>query len=79
MNQACHIFLVPSWSSSTPLYPFIVLRARERVPTPCPFVVFNLGLTFESRKELGVRHQGCQGISLFPRTTHDTCHFCVGL
>jgi hypothetical protein len=38
-----------------PLYPSIVLRAKERAPTPCPSVVFNLGLTFESRKELGVR------------------------
>jgi hypothetical protein len=55
VNKACHIFLVPSRSSSTPLYPSIVLRARERAPTPCPFAVFSLGLTFESRKELGVR------------------------
>jgi hypothetical protein len=39
-----------------PLYPSIVLQARERAPTPCPSIVFNLGLTFESRKELGVRH-----------------------
>jgi hypothetical protein len=39
-----------------PLYPSIVLRARERAPTPCSSVVFNLGLTFESVKELGARH-----------------------
>jgi hypothetical protein len=38
-----------------PLYPSIVLRAKERAPTPCPSVVFSLGLTFESLKELGVR------------------------
>jgi hypothetical protein len=54
VSEACHFFLVPSWSSSMPLYPSIVLRARERAPTPCPSVVFNLGLTFESLKELGV-------------------------
>jgi hypothetical protein len=23
------------------------------------------------------KNQGCQGKSLFPRTTHDICHFCV--
>jgi hypothetical protein len=51
--EACHFVLVPSRSSSTPLYPFIVLRARERAPTPCSSVIFNLGLTFESLKELG--------------------------
>jgi hypothetical protein len=28
------LFLVPSRSSSTPLYPFKVLRARERAPSP---------------------------------------------
>jgi hypothetical protein len=30
VGKACQIFLVPSRSSSTPLYPFKVLRARER-------------------------------------------------
>jgi hypothetical protein len=35
VNEACHFFLIPSWSSSTPLYPSIVLRARERASTPC--------------------------------------------
>jgi hypothetical protein len=59
VNKACHFFLVPSRSSSTPLYPSIVLWAREHAPTPCPFAVFSLGLTFESRKELGVRHLWC--------------------
>jgi hypothetical protein len=56
VSEACHFFLVPSQSSSTPLYPSIVLRAKERVPTPCSSVVFSLGLTFESLKELGVCH-----------------------
>jgi hypothetical protein len=66
VNKACHIFLVPSRSSSMPFYPSIMLRARERALTPCPFVVFCLGLTFESRKELGVRH------ILLPRTNINT-------
>ncbi len=56
VNKACHFFLVPSRNSSTPPYPSIVLRARERAPTLCPSAVFSLGFTFESRKELGVRH-----------------------
>jgi hypothetical protein len=56
MSEACHLFLVPSRSSSTPLYPSIMLRAKERGLTPHPSVVFNLGLTFEPLKELGVRH-----------------------
>ncbi len=34
VNKVCHFFLVPSRSSSTPLYPSIVLRARERAPIP---------------------------------------------
>jgi len=56
VNKACQIFLIPSWSFSTPLYPFKVLQARERAPTFCSFVVFHLRLTLESFKELGVRH-----------------------
>jgi hypothetical protein len=55
VSEAFHFFLVPSQNSSTPLYPSIVLRAKERAPTPCPSVVFNLGFTFEPLKELGVR------------------------
>jgi hypothetical protein len=54
--EACHFFLVPSRSSSTPFYPSKVLRARERAPTPCSFDIFSLGLTFESLKELGACH-----------------------
>jgi hypothetical protein len=64
VNKACHFFLVPSLSSSTAFYPFIVLRAKERAPTLCPSIVFSLGLTFESRKELGVRHIGCNILPL---------------
>jgi hypothetical protein len=54
--EACQFFLVPSQSSSMPLYPSIVLRAKECALTPCPSVVFSLGFTFESLKELGTRH-----------------------
>jgi hypothetical protein len=54
--EACQFFLVPSWSSYTPLYSSIVLRAKERASTPCCFHVFSLGLTFESLKESGMRH-----------------------
>jgi hypothetical protein len=73
VNKACHFFLVPSRSSSTPFYPSIVLWAKEHAPTPCPSVVFNLGLTFESRKELGVCQHGgqkCYHIVVFSRGVH---------
>jgi hypothetical protein len=56
VSEAFQLFLVPSRSSNTPLYPSIMLRAKEHAPTPLPSVVFSLGLTFESFKELGV-HQ----------------------
>jgi hypothetical protein len=56
VSEACHFFLIPFQSSSTPLYPFVVLRARERAPTPWSSTIFSLGFTFESLKELGV-HQ----------------------
>ncbi len=54
--KACQFFLVPSHSSSTPLYPFKLLWAMECVPTPSFSIVFSLGLTFESFKELGAHH-----------------------
>ncbi len=54
--EACHFFLIPSWSSNTPFYPFIVLRARERALTPCSFIVFSLGLPLKSLKELRTHH-----------------------
>ncbi len=57
--EACQFFLVPSWSSSTLLYPSKMLQARERASTPCSSNVFCLGLTFESFKELGARHIIC--------------------
>ncbi len=54
--KACHFFLVPSRSSSTALYPSKVLRAKELAPTSCSSVVFCLGYTFRSLKELGACH-----------------------
>jgi hypothetical protein len=54
VSEACQFFLVPSQSSSMPLYPSKMLRAKERASTPCSFVVFCLGFTFETLKELGV-------------------------
>jgi hypothetical protein len=56
VSKACHFFLVSSRSSSTPLYPSIVLQAREHASIPCSSVVFSLGLTFETLKELKMRH-----------------------
>jgi hypothetical protein len=58
-KTCCQFFLVPSWNSNTPFYPSKVLRARECAPTPCSSVVFYLGLTFESLKELGACHLLC--------------------
>jgi hypothetical protein len=54
--EACQFFLIPSQSSSTPLYPSKVLRAREHAPTP-RFPMFSacMGFTFESLKELAAR------------------------
>ncbi len=56
VSEACQFFLVPSRSSSMPLYPSKMLRAWERAQIPCSSIVFCLGLTFESLKELGA-HQ----------------------
>jgi hypothetical protein len=52
-SEAFQFLLVPSRSSGTPLYPSKVLWARERAPTPYSSVIFYLGFTFESLKELG--------------------------
>jgi hypothetical protein len=54
--EACQFFLVPSRSSSTPLYLSKVLWTKERAPTAYSSIVFYLGPTFESLKELGMRH-----------------------
>jgi len=55
VSEACQFLLVPSRSSSTPLYPSKVLRAKELASAPCFSIVFCLKLTFESLKELKVR------------------------
>jgi hypothetical protein len=39
-----------------PLYPSKVLQAKERALIPCLSIVFCLGLTFGSLKELGACH-----------------------
>jgi len=56
VSEACQLFLVPSQSSSTPLYPSKCYELRN-VPYSSFFRYFLLGLTFESFKELGVRHR----------------------
>jgi hypothetical protein len=56
VSEACQFFLVPSQSSSMPFDPSKVLRARERASISYSSVVFCLGLTFESFKELGPHH-----------------------
>jgi len=55
VTKACQLFLVPSQSSSTPLYPSKCYELGN-VPDSFFFRCFLLGLTFESFKELGVRH-----------------------
>jgi hypothetical protein len=57
VSEACEFFLVPSRSSNTPLYPFLVLRAKECALTPYVSNVFCLGFTFGYLKELGVRQK----------------------
>jgi hypothetical protein len=45
----------PSPRPKIPTHPFTpeVLQARERIPTPYPFVIFTFGLIVESIKEFG--------------------------
>jgi len=56
VDKACQLFLVPSRSSNTPLYPSKELWARKCASIPYSSIVLCLGLTFESLKELGMRH-----------------------
>jgi hypothetical protein len=67
--ETCQFFLVPSRSSSTPLYPFQVLRVRERAPTPCLFRCFlfeiHIRIPQGVRSALGVR---CVGVFLATRS-----------
>jgi hypothetical protein len=57
ITKAFQFFLFPSRSSSTPFYPSKVMWTREHASTPYSSVVFSLGFTFESCKELGADHQ----------------------
>jgi hypothetical protein len=57
VSEACQLFLVPSRSSNTPLYPSKCCELGS-VPQLSPFCCLSLGLTFESFKELGV-HKKC--------------------
>jgi hypothetical protein len=54
------LFLVPSRSSSTPLYPIKVLRAKERASTPCTSVIFTLDSYLSLSRSLGARQQQLQ-------------------
>ncbi len=59
MNSWClSLFLVASWSSSTPFYPLKVLRAREHAPTPCSSTVFSLDSHLSPLRSFGVHHGG---------------------
>jgi hypothetical protein len=55
VSEACQLFLVPSRSSNTPLYPSKCCELKS-VLRLLLFRCFLLGLTFEPFKELGVRH-----------------------
>jgi hypothetical protein len=59
-----------------PLYPFIVLRTKERTLTPCSFVVFSLGFTFESLKELGVCHETFSPTHFHTQILNSTHYLC---
>jgi len=59
MNKRLSISLVPSRSFNTPLYPFKVLWAKERAPTPDFSVVFSLDSHLNLPRSLGARHMGC--------------------
>jgi len=59
VNKRLSIFLIPSRSFNTPLYPFKVLRAKERAPTPDSSVVFSLDSHLNLPRSLGARHMGC--------------------
>jgi hypothetical protein len=65
--EACHFFLVPSWSSSTPLYRSIVLQAKERAPTPYSSIVLVWDSHLSpSRSWERVKHGGCMRFQLWP-------------
>jgi hypothetical protein len=54
--EACQFFLIPSWSSSTPLYPSKVLQAKELAWLLALLLFFVWDSPLESFKELGACH-----------------------
>jgi hypothetical protein len=56
MSEVCQLFLVPSWSSNMPFYPSKCCELGA-CPDSSFFCCFLLGLTFETLKELRVRHR----------------------
>jgi len=75
ISEACQYFLVPSRSSSMPLYPSKVLWSKERAVTPYSSVVLCLEFTFESFKELGARQHALNPCS----HTFDSSFPCIFL
>jgi len=53
--ECLSFFLVPSWNSSTPLYPSKVLQAREHAPVPYSSVIFSLNSHLNPLRSLGAR------------------------
>jgi len=56
VSEACQLFLVPSRSSNTPLYPLKCCELGSVLRLLLLPLFFLLGLTFEPFEELGVRH-----------------------
>jgi len=52
-------FLIPSRNSSTPLYPFKVLQAKECAPTPYSSIIFSLNSHLSPLRSLGACHRQC--------------------
>ncbi len=49
------------------------MRAKERAPILYFSAIFCLGLTFESLKELGARHYGCESVGFECRQVIQNC------
>jgi len=65
VSETCQLFLIPSRSSSTPLYPLKVLRTRERGPTLYSSAIFSLGFTFESSRSWECVINNCIRLGVF--------------
>jgi hypothetical protein len=55
-----------------PIYPLKLLQARERAPTPCFSVVFNLDSHLSPLRSLGVHHSSSKK-HLFKKWLHNVC------